>query len=135
MIENENAVIGVIGYSEEEERDAKVVLKALAPNVLDLSGPLSLSVVGAFMEKASLFITGDTAAMHLASAVGAPTVAVFGPSKPHRYGPWGNPHRVVLVPLPCAPCDDKGCVKGEDFRCLELVKRDVVYEACLELLR
>lgn len=135
LIENENAVIGVIGYSEEEERDAKVVLKALAPNVLDLSGPLSLSVVGAFMEKASLFITGDTAAMHLASAVGAPTVAVFGPSKPHRYGPWGNPHRVVLVPLPCAPCDDKGCVKGEDFRCLELVKRDVVYEACLELLR
>ncbi|WP_334138747.1 glycosyltransferase family 9 protein [Thermovirga lienii] len=134
LAEEHRALIGVIGYSEEERRDAQEVLEGLKPHCLDLSGPLALSLVGAYMERASLFVTGDTAAMHLASALGVPTVGVFGPSKPDRYGPWGNQHRVVLAPVPCAPCNDRGCVMGDDFRCLELVESQEVYGACAELL-
>jgi len=135
LVEEQKSLIGVIGYSEEERQDAQKVLEALKPHSLDLSGPLGLSMVGAYMEQASLFVTGDTAAMYVASAWGVPTVAVFGPSKPSRYGPWGNRHRVVLAPVPCAPCDDRRCVMGNDFRCLELVEGQKVYEACLMLMK
>jgi heptosyltransferase-2 len=135
LIKEQNVLIGVLGYSESEVVAVKKVLRVLGPDVLDLSGPVGFSTVGAYMEKASLFVTGDTAMMHLASAVGTPTVAVFGPSKPQRYGPWGNPHRVVLAPFPCAPCDGKNCIKGKGFRCLDLMEPQKLFDACLKVMK
>jgi heptosyltransferase-2 len=134
LVKEHHAVVGLIGYAQEEEAAAKAIAAELEPDVIDLSGKQRLSLTAAFMEKAELFVTGDTAALHVASALGTPTVGVFGPSRPDRYGPWGNPHRVVLAPFDCAPCDDKGCPKGEKFRCLEYIEPESVYETCVELL-
>ncbi|HAA47243.1 MAG TPA: glycosyltransferase family 9 protein [Synergistaceae bacterium] len=134
LIKEHSAVVGLMGYAPEEEAAARAIAAELETDVVDLSGKQRLSLTAAFMEQAKLFVTGDTAALHVASALGTPTVGVYGPSRPDRYGPWGNRHRVVLAPFDCAPCNDKGCVKGEVFRCLEHVKPDSVYETCMELL-
>jgi len=134
LIKEHSAVVGLMGYAPEEEAAARAIAAELETDVVDLSGKQRLSLTAAFMEQAKLFVTGDTAALHVASALGTPTVGVYGPSRPDRYGPWGNRHRVVLAPFDCAPCNDKGCVKGEVFRCLEHVKTDSVYETCMELL-
>jgi heptosyltransferase-2 len=134
LIKEHSAVVGLMGYAPEEEAAAKAIAAELGTDVIDLSGKQRLSLTAAYMERAGLFVTGDTAALHVASALGTPTAGVYGPSRPDRYGPWGNRHRVVLAPFDCAPCNDKGCVKGEDFRCLEHVDTGSLYEACTELL-
>jgi ADP-heptose:LPS heptosyltransferase len=66
-----------------------------APHIL--AGQLSLSQFGALCEQASLFVGGDTGAMHLAVACGCKTVAIFGPSNPNRYAPFGPPDQVRTV--------------------------------------
>ena len=73
--------------------------------IIDLTGELELPILGAVLERCLVFLTGDTGPMHLAAAVGTPTVAVFGPSDPARYAPISTRHRVVRIDLPCAPCN------------------------------
>ena len=57
---------------------------------LDLTGKMDLPVLAAVLQQLKLFVTADTGPMHLAAAVGTPTVAIFGPSDPNRYGPLND---------------------------------------------
>ncbi len=105
--------------------------------IIDLAGELELPILGAVLERCLVFITGDTGPMHLAAAVGTPTVAVFGPSDPARYAPISTRHRVVRIDLPCAPCNrvrlpPERC-QGHTPDCLEGVTVDAVVRAALEL--
>jgi ADP-heptose:LPS heptosyltransferase len=105
--------------------------------VVDLTGQPDLLVLAAVLENARLVLTGDTGPMHLAAAVRAPVVAVFGPSMPWRYGPFTTAHRVVRIDLPCAPCNmirkpPARCV-GHTPDCLAGVTVEAVTEAALSL--
>lgn len=71
----------------------------------NLVGRLGLAELAALYTRSALVITGDTGPMHLAAAVGAPVVAVFGPSAPARYAPTHAASRVVRIDLPCSPCN------------------------------
>jgi ADP-heptose:LPS heptosyltransferase len=82
--------------------------------VLDVTGDVELPVLAALLGALDVFVTGDTGPMHLASAVGTPVVALFGPSDPRRYGPRGGPHAVIRISLPCSPC---GRVRLPPERC------------------
>ena len=90
------------------------------------------------VHQCDLFFGGDTGPMHLASAVGTPAVAVFGPSMPWRYGPLGASARVVRVDLSCSPCNRirrpparcTGCVPD----CLEGISVEAVVSAGRDLL-
>lgn len=64
---------------------------------LILAGTLSLGQLGALCEQSALFVGGDTGAMHLAVATGCKTVAIFGPTDPHRYGPFAPAHQARAV--------------------------------------
>jgi ADP-heptose:LPS heptosyltransferase len=104
---------------------------------IDLAGELELPILGAVLERCLVFITGDTGPMHLAAAVGTPTVAVFGLSDPARYAPISTRHRVVRIDLPCAPCNrvrlpPERC-QGHTPDCLQGVTVDAVVRAALEL--
>jgi ADP-heptose:LPS heptosyltransferase len=61
----------------------------------------------------------DSAGVHIAAAVGIPTVSIFGPSSISDWAPRGKQHFVVHKDLPCVPCKDKGCQDSEFSRCLE----------------
>jgi heptosyltransferase I len=107
--------------------------------VVDLTGQPDLLVLAAVLEEARLVLTGDTGPMHLAAAVRAPVVAVFGPSMPWRYGPRDTMHRVVRVDLWCAPCNQirkppARCV-GHTPDCLTGVTVDAVVDAARDLAR
>jgi lipopolysaccharide heptosyltransferase II len=107
--------------------------------IIDLAGELELPILGAVLERCLVFITGDTGPMHLAAAVGTPTVAVFGPSDPARYAPISTRHRVVRIDLPCAPCNrirlpPQRC-QGHTPDCLEGVTVDAVVAAARDLRR
>lgn len=80
-----------------------------AARVRDLVGQTSLRQLLALTRRARLFVGCDTGPMHIAAAVKTPVVVLFGPADPLRTGPWGQGHRIVRVPPPCAPCNRKTC--------------------------
>lgn len=83
-------------------------LAALLPEqrVLDLAGRTDLGTLAALFARCRLVLGPDSGPLHLAAAVGTPTVSLFGPADARRFGPWGPPerHHVVASAMDCAPC-------------------------------
>ncbi len=80
-----------------------------------------------------LFLTNDSGAMHIASALGVPSVTVFGPTDETATGPLGAAARVIREPVECAPCLLREC--PIDHRCMTRVTADLVVRAAEDLLR
>lgn len=121
----------LIGSAEEQER-AGDLTRPLGRGVLNLAGKTPLGLLPALLAGARLFIGIDSAGIHIAGAVGTPTVAIFGPSSPASWAPIGKRHRVVQKALPCVPCRRKGCEDTEVSRCLEGLTLEEVTPAILE---
>lgn len=105
----------------------------------DLSGQLSLKELAALTALAKLFVGVDSAPMHIAAAMGAPVVAIFGPSGDREWGPWDatgeNRHRVVASNThPCRPCGMAGCNDSKVSACLTTLPVAQVLAACDALL-
>ncbi len=116
------------------------VVKAGVPagQAIDVAGDIDLPELAAVLEQLDLLLTGDTGPMHLASAVGTPIVAVFGPSDPVRYAPSGAADRIIRVDLPCSPCNrirlpPERCV-GHIPECLTSIPAARVFDAVLSSL-
>ncbi|MEK6630751.1 MAG: glycosyltransferase family 9 protein [Acidobacteriota bacterium] len=125
-----------------EDRPMVEAFRAALPHdvpVIDLSGALDVPQLAAVLERLTLFVSGDTGPMHLASAVGAPVVGVFGPSDPRRWGPLGPRSIGVRVDLPCSPCNrirrPPGRCTGRIPDCLEAVGTPDVVAAAVRILR
>ena len=96
--------------------------------IVDLSGTLSLSELAALTARARAFVGVDSAPMHIAAAMGTPTLALFGPSGEHEWGPWMVPQRVAVSRAhPCRPCGIDGCGGGKVSECLTTLAVDDVY--------
>jgi len=88
----------VIAVGTNMDKPIVEKLKDLAKtNVVDLSARTDIKVLTALMSKASVVITNDTGPGHIAEAVGAPVVMVFGPTNPSRVAPYKKPQCVVAV--------------------------------------
>jgi lipopolysaccharide heptosyltransferase I len=84
-------------------------LAAQIPDALDVTGRTTLPQLVALLRRASLVIANDSGPMHIAAALGRPLVAMFGPTNPHRTGPWRRDDSVVRVDIPCSPCYSRRC--------------------------
>ena len=91
----------------------------------------------ALMDRAALFIGGDSGPMHIAAASRVPILAIFGPTLPVHWAPWRSASLPFVAiepgPLPCRPCDQRVCAPG-DFRCLRQTAPSVVIDAARRLL-
>lgn len=105
------------------------------PTVVDLAGQLSLKELAALTARARLFVGVDSAPMHIAAAMGTPTVAIFGPSGDQEWGPWNVVNRIVTsTNHPCRPCGRDGCEGSKVSACLTELPVEAVRAACEELL-
>ncbi|MBZ5582514.1 MAG: lipopolysaccharide heptosyltransferase II [Acidobacteriia bacterium] len=107
-------------------------LQELGLESRNLAGETTL---GAFIDLAAacrLFLTNDSGAMHVASALGVPTVAVFGATDDSTTGPTGPLARVVREHAECSPCLLREC--PIDHRCMTRVTPETVAAAALQLL-
>lgn len=100
---------------------------------LDLVGKLSIRETAGVLEHCQLFIGNDSGPMHLAAAVGTPTVAFFGPSETRHYHPYGVEQRLLEVDLPCRPCDHVHCVHTV-YLCMSSISADDILMAAEEML-
>ena len=105
------------GTAFEKERSVEIMEKCAQPTV-NLMGKTTLSALSAVIKQAELFVGVDSVGVHLAGAVGTPSVSIFGPSSPVSWAPKGPKHLVVQKDMPCLPCRQKGCEGSEISRCL-----------------
>jgi len=80
--------------------------------------------LAAICQGALCVLSGPTGPMHLAAAVGAPTVTIFSPAPeatPVRWGPWGNEHTLLIPQNPnCLPCQSGYCKKHDPMDALSV---------------
>jgi predicted lipopolysaccharide heptosyltransferase III len=100
-------------------------------------GDFDLTELRALIDRAALYIGGDSGPLHIAATTRTPIVALFGPTLPERSLPWRDPRVPTIAvdagPLPCRPCDQRQCAPG-DFRCLNWVTVEQVASAASRLL-
>ena len=116
----------VTGSPAEAELGEQVARMAREPAV-NLAGKLTLAQSIALMERLSLFITNDSGAMHVASAMGVRIVAVFGSTDWIRTPPWSDRALLVRKPIACAPCMLRDC--PHEHECMTAIEVSDVLEA------
>lgn len=101
--------------------------------VLDLAGRTDVGTLAALYERCRIVLGPDSGPLHLAAAVGTPSVSLFGPADPARFGPWGpsERHRVVMNGLPCAPCGRLDWPEPESHPCVRALTVAAVVDAAL----
>lgn len=77
--------------------------------IINLIGKTSILQLGALLERCEVCLTCDSGPMHIAAAVGTPTVALFGPTSPVRHKPYGTGHTIIEKPVECRPCYKRTC--------------------------
>jgi len=108
---------------------------AIGPGAESAAGGLTLVETGGLIQAMDLVIANDSGPVHMAVAVGTPTLALFGPTDPARTGPYGPGHRVLQSHVPCQPCFSRNCrLKGSGVPCLAQLPPDTVAQAALEML-
>lgn len=102
----EFGVTVVLTGSGAERELCEQVAAGVSAGATNLAGATSLPELAAVYARCRLVLGPDCGPLHLAVAVGTPTVHLFGPADPVAFGPWGPParHRVVTPVIGCAPC-------------------------------
>ena len=98
--------------------------------------PMNLPGLAAFLAGAEMVVGADTGPVHLASALGTPVVAIFGPTSAERNGPLGVSSRLVATDMECSPCMQRKCRKKPSgpAPCVEQVEPSDVLAAVRSLL-
>ena len=92
------ARVAVIAAAHERAQAEPVLAAIPADRRLDLVGAGDLLTVAALLARTNLFIGNDSGLMHMAAAMGVPTLGLFGPSPDAIYAPWGRTTAVVRTP-------------------------------------
>jgi len=120
----------VVGASGDAELAAAVAEEA-GTSVLDLTGRTTLKQVAEVFRRCRVTVGNDTGPLYISSAMGTPTVAVFGPSDARRLGPYGEGHAKLVAQVDCAPCRNRRC---HPRKCMESISANHVIEAARTLL-
>ncbi|WP_309385222.1 glycosyltransferase family 9 protein [Cerasicoccus frondis] len=125
-------IVFTAGHTEREQALLKA-LQAALPEARCLPVFSSLELYIATISRASLFVSPDTAPLHLAAGLGVPTVGFFGPTASSRWAPLG-PHNVSIQGDPC-PCSGHLSVCDQPIPCINTVSPESVAAAALGQLK
>jgi lipopolysaccharide heptosyltransferase II len=125
MVES-NAEIILFGTAGESAVSDAIVA-GMKPKPIDLTGKTAIAELPALLSRCQLFIGNDSGAMHVASAVGLPVVAIFGPTDPFGTAPVTPKCTIVQEKPYCSPCFLRRC--PTDHRCMTRVTADSVAAA------
>jgi heptosyltransferase II len=132
---NRRAAVAVFGSEQERTicEELRSAVKAGGVACVNFAGRTSLTQFIAMVAACDVYLTNDSGPMHIASALGVPTVAVFGATDEMATGPTGSQSRVVREPVECSPCLLREC--PIDHRCMTRIPAERVTQVALELLK
>ena len=123
----------ILFVGESSDRSTvDAVTSYLKEKSASLVGETSIQELAVLLQWTKVLVTNDSATLHLATLVGCPTVALFGPTDPRKYGPRGKAVAVVRKELFCSPCERPQCPYHHE--CMEQMSVEEVYQACCAIL-
>jgi heptosyltransferase-2 len=129
-----NAAVAIFGSKDERALGdgirAQIASETSQP-VHNFAGETTLAEYINLAAACSVYLTNDSGGMHIASALGVPTIAVFGATDDTATGPTGPLARVVREPVECSPCLKREC--PIDHRCMTRVGVERVVREALEV--
>ena len=126
------ASVAIFGSKDEREL-CHAIAAAISVPVHNFAGETTLAEYIDLAAACRVYLTNDSGGMHVASALGVPTVAIFGATDDISTGPTGPLARVVREPVECSPCLKREC--PIDHRCMTRVSADRVAKVALDLLK
>lgn len=138
QILNQTPKINVILFGDQKDQE---VIERISPNLEDQrvfqAINLPLSKLMSLIARCDCFVTNDSGPMHIASALGVPVVAIFGPTHPKLgFSPQGSANIVLTANVKCSPCSlhgEKRCHKKSRY-CMDLIQPEMVTDAVEKLL-
>jgi heptosyltransferase-3 len=152
---DQGLAIAVTGGDAPGERVfCEDMVQRLPKGTVNLAGQAGLPALGYLLSRTALYVGTDTAVSHMAAAVGAPTVVLFGPSNPVKWGPWPKDFPLAASPWKkhgsqrqgnvfllqgegdCVPCLGEGCDRHINSlsNCLQQLPAGRVIEAARMML-
>jgi heptosyltransferase II len=116
-----------------EQKVSEAIAAGINGSSFSLVGKTAIAALPALLSRCHLFVGNDSGAMHIAAAVGLPTVAIFGPTDPHGTAPITPRCTVVQEKPHCSPCFLRRC--PIDHRCMTSVRPEAVEAAARGWLR
>jgi ADP-heptose:LPS heptosyltransferase len=126
---SDGAACVVVGGSSEEEEVRRIC--AATPDAL-AAAPGTVRELMATLAVCDLFIGNNSGPLHIAAALGLPTVSVMGPTSLDRFAPRGPADRIIRRNLPCSPCGRGRCWH---HTCLRSIDPQEVHEEAVRALR
>jgi heptosyltransferase-2 len=117
--------VWLVGSPNDQAASAPIA-SALA-EVRDLAGRTDLGTAIDLLSVASIVVANDSGLMHVAAALGRPTIALFGSSSPEYTPPLSPVAHVVRTGIACSPCFQRECPLGH-FKCMRELEPDRVYQ-------
>lgn len=125
------ATVALFGSPNERALCDSIAVRITTP-VRNFAGDTTLREFIDMAAACSFYLTNDSGGMHIASALGVPTLAVFGATNHITTGPTGDNSRVVREPVDCSPCLLREC--PIDHRCMTRVSSERVVDEARDLL-
>jgi heptosyltransferase-3 len=154
---NEKGINVVLTGSDSGEEKIRIdqFLTALPCRAINMVGKFSLCEIGFLLSKSSVYIGPDTGITHMAAAQGIPTVALYGPTNPVKWGPWPKDHLKTINPFlrkgsqnvknvfliqgegECVPCHEEGCERRIESlsECLQNISLEKVIKTVQQALK
>ena len=112
-------VVLVGGKADEPLGQAICAMVNSPQRLINLVGKTNLSELAALLKDTYFYVSADTGPLHIANAYGKPLIAIYGPTRPNRTGPYGNPRATVLqAKATCVGCLKKHC---DDWHCMQTI--------------
>lgn len=132
MLIDEGMPVVLAGGPDDCAKGRKIKELCTSPKLVDLTGKTSLRELAALIKGCAVYISADTGPLHFAAALKKPLIAMYGPTKADRTGPYGSDRASVLLsPAECAGCLKKSC---NDWHCMYDITPQMVYEVYKEKL-
>lgn len=114
------------GGAADAPKGREIADACASAKLIDLTGKTSLRELAALIKGCCFYISADTGPLHIAAALKKPLIAMYGPTKADRTGPYGSKNSTVLLsPAKCAGCLQKKC---GDWHCMHDITPQKVYE-------
>ena len=123
----------LVGSPDERHKASQLAARLSCP-VFVLAGKTTLAELAGVLSRAAFHVGVDSAAPHIAAAVGVRTITLYGPSDWRYWSPPGDRHLVVAPGDECAPCLQKGCEGKGWSRCLEEMPVERVMQAVEQMV-
>lgn len=120
--------------SPEEEAAAAGIVSGREKYTVNMAGKTTLGELAAIISRSSLHLGVDSAAPHIAAALGTPTVTIHGPSDWRSWRLVDAMHRVICPAMACVPCRRMGCDDSRRSKCLDELEVQTVTTAIDKVL-